>query len=257
MPLIDQYSYFNRFSHIHPVEKISLIMLMLIFSLIAREFEISLAVFIISSAMIFFAGIPAKFYGKLLMIPFAFIFLSLIPITINITRGDILLEDSIWRFSLGGHFSVFIDTLSIETAITLLFISTGSVSCLYLLILTTPLVEILYVLKRWRVSPILIEMIALTYRFLFVLKENATVIHLSQASRLGYSSYWKSIFSLGSLISALFLKSFQKAKRLNQASESRGGYGEVVGSGQIYTFSIVNWLFMAIVLALLIILFFL
>lgn len=257
MPLIDQYSHFNRFSHIHPVEKISLAMIMLISSLVAREMEISLAVFIISSALIFLAGIPVKFYGKLLMIPFAFIFLSLIPITINITEGDILLKNIIWSFSLGDQLVVFIDTSSIETAITLLFVSTGSVSCLYLLILTTPLVEILYVLKRWKVSPILIELIALTYRFLFVLKESATVIHLSQASRLGYSSYWKGIFSLGSLISALFLKSFQKAKRLNQAAESRGGYGDVIGSGQTYTFSKISWLFMAIVLALLIILFFL
>lgn len=255
MPLIDQYSYFNRFSHIHPIEKISLTMIMLVFSLIAREIEISFAVLIIASALIFLAGIPVKFYGKLLMIPFTFIILSLIPITINITRGDILLEDTIWNFSLGGHFSIFIDTLSIETAITLFFISTGGVSCLYLLILTTPLVEILYVLKRWKVSPILIELIALTYRFLFVIKENATVIHLSQVSRLGYSSYWKSIFSLGNLISALFLKSFQMAKRLNQAAESRGGYGGVVGPGQTFSFSIANWLFMGMVLALLTILF--
>lgn len=254
MTLIDHYAYSNRFSRIHPAEKIVLTLCMMIFSLLAREAAISITVFVISGGMILFAGIPGKFYGKLLLIPLVFIFLGLMPVTVNMTQGDISSENIIFSLSF-GQWLIFIDFSSIKAAFELFFLSTGSVSCLYLLILTTPFTEILYEMKKWKVPSVLIEMMALTYRFIFVVYYHATVIRHSQTARLGYSSAGRSIFSLGALASALFLQCFQTGKKLTRAAESRGGWGEITGTGRTYSVSIRNWLYTGFVFALLLFLF--
>ena len=68
----------------------------------------------------------------------------------------------------------------------------------------------------------------LIYRFIFVLTETASRIRLAQESRLGYQGLRRSLSSLGTLASIVFLRAWRKADRVYTALESRGYSGSLV-----------------------------
>ena len=68
----------------------------------------------------------------------------------------------------------------------------------------------------------------LIYRFIFVLTETASRIRLAQESRLGYQGLRRSLSSLGTLASMVFLRAWRKADRVYTALESRGYSGSLV-----------------------------
>lgn len=227
------------------MEKFILAMGMMLFSLIVRDLFVSISVFIISSTVILAAKIPWKYYFTLLLLPMTFLLAGTFPIMINVTDSMTVIDGVVWNFYV-DQLQIYFSDSSIKTAAQLFVVSFSGVSCLYLLILTTPFVEILYLLNRLKISPLFIELVAFTYRFIFIFLDTSREIYQAQASRFGYHSFRNSIQSLGLLVSALMLKSFQKAKQLHIAVESRGGYGDFTVIEKNYTVSIRNWGFILI-----------
>lgn len=74
---------------------------------------------------------------------------------------------------------------------------------------------------------LMVELMELIYRFIFVLTETASRIRLAQESRLGYQLR-RSLSSLGTLASMVFLRAWRKADRVYTALESRGYSGSLV-----------------------------
>jgi cobalt/nickel transport system permease protein len=62
----------------------------------------------------------------------------------------------------------------------------------------------------------------LMYRFIFILLESVQRMQRAQQSRLGYSTTWHSMQSIGQLGSRLFIDAYQRSQRLHIALESRG-----------------------------------
>ncbi|MGD8189849.1 cobalt ECF transporter T component CbiQ [Brevibacillus ginsengisoli] len=240
MFLIDKYSYTNRLRSIHPLEKALLSLSMLIISMFAREASISIMVFLIASIIILLAKIPWRFYLKLLCLPLAFILTGLVTVIFQVTTQASPVDGAIGSWQFAG-LTIYTLPASLKAAYQLFFVATSSVSCLFLLILTTPLADILYLLKRLHVSPVLLEIIAFSYRFVFILFDTSRIIYQSQASRLGYSTFRQGIHSLGGLSFSLFMKSMQKATKMHEAIESRGGYGDFTAGEIGYVFSVRNW----------------
>jgi cobalt/nickel transport system permease protein len=116
---------------------------------------------------------------------------------------------------------------SILVATRLFLKSLASVSCLYFLTLTTPVFEVLSVLRKLKVPKLFIELMGLIYRFIFVLLDTANMIYISQNSRLGYSTMRNSYNSLGKLISALFISSYKRSQDIYTAMESRCYDGDI------------------------------
>ena len=83
-------------------------------------------------------------------------------------------------------------------------------------------------LERMHVPHLLVELMELIYRFIFVLTETASRIRLAQESRLGYQGVRRSLSSLGTLASMVFLRAWRKADRVYTALESRGYSGSLV-----------------------------
>jgi cobalt/nickel transport system permease protein len=251
MLLIDKYAYANRFRAIHPLEKAGLSLSMLCFSLFAREAIVSVSVFLLASFFILLANIPWRYYLKLLCLPLAFILTGLLPILFHVTTQAPSVAGAMGSWPIAGLY-IYTSEASLEAALQLFLIASGSVSCLYLLILTTPLADILYLLKKLKVSPVFLEILAFSYRFVFILFDTSRTIYQAQASRLGYSTFRQGIDSLGGLGFSLFVKSMQKATKLHQAIEARGGYGDFSVGDRGYAYSRKNWLLIAGLLSLLI-----
>lgn len=243
MLLIDKYAYMNKLASVHPLEKMTFSLGLLLLSLILRDEHISLITFIVMSAFIIIgAKIPFMYYAKLLLLPGFFLLSSLVSILISVAPASSVLPTHIWAFQLGA-WTLFIGTSSIETAFELFFIVIGSISCLYFLILTTSVQSICYVLRQWRLPSLFVELVELTYRFIFIFLESMQKIHVAQQARLGYHTPIQWLRSASMLIAALFAEMFQRSRELNNAMQARGG--EPVYWQETTVYSKKNWLYIA------------
>jgi len=96
------------------------------------------------------------------------------------------------------------------------------ITCLTLLANTTPLGEMLVVMKKLRLPSLLITTIALMHRYLFVLLEESQRMRRARASRTfdrSRASAWK---SLATVCSQLFVRSTERAERVYAAMCARG-----------------------------------
>ncbi len=108
--------------------------------------------------------------------------------------------------------------------IFLLMITKGTLCLITMVLLanTTPFAELLHVLRRMRVPALLVTTLALMYRYLFVLMDEAERMKRARASRTfakpGFGS-WK---TLGTVIGQLFVRSTERAERIYAAMCARG-----------------------------------
>ena len=106
-------------------------------------------------------------------------------------------------------------------ALQLILTALAAVSCLYFLSFTTPVPDILDVLKKLHCPKILIELMLLIYRFIFVLLETASAISMSQDCRLGNKNYRTALKSFGMMGSVLMIRAISRSNRLYDAMEAR------------------------------------
>ncbi|MDR4926726.1 cobalt ECF transporter T component CbiQ [Peribacillus simplex] len=248
MLLIDKYAYFNGLKDVHPLEKMVFALSLLLFSLTVRDMTVSLITFTVMSALIIFAAkIPFSYYLKLLLLPGFFILSGTITILFSFTSKLTSISNIWWSWNV-GNWQIFISDDSVGTVINLITVVFGSISCLYFLTLTTPITVILSVMRKLKVPSLLVDLIELTYRFIFIFLDTALAIHQSQASRLGYGSLRKGIRSLGLLISSLFLGVLQRSGHLTMAMNARGYQENLSYIEDTYTYSSRNWLITIVIL---------
>lgn len=149
-------------------------------------------------------------------IPLAFLFLSTAAIIVNFSHTPL----DAFAIPLG---SIYITGSwnGIFRAAQLILTALAAVSCLYFLSLTTPMTDILEVLRKLRCPALFIELMLLIYRFLFVLLEIASAIMTSQRSRLGNKDMKTSYRSFSQMVSVLFVRAMKKSNALFDAMESR------------------------------------
>ncbi len=221
---IDSYAYNNNLKTVHPVEKSLFAMITMVVCLAAPTVITPLIVLVLmTGGIIFKAGIPARVFIRLMLVPFSFLMISVLTVAFSIstTTSGFWLAHTFKGLTIGIHYPDLI------TAVHLLLRSLGAVSCLYFLALTTPMTEIITVLNRMKVPVIITELMVLIYRFIFVFMETATTINRAQSSRLGYVTMKSSFRSMSCLFSALLGKVFVKSQELYNAMAARCYTGEI------------------------------
>lgn len=103
----------------------------------------------------------------------------------------------------------------------------GAVSALYFLVLTTPVSDILAVMRRCHAPGLLTALLYLTYRYIFVLTDVWQDMHTAAASRLGYTDYRTSLRTFGGIGSNLLALSLKRADDSYRAMESRCYDGDI------------------------------
>lgn len=220
---IDYYAYTNGLKHVHPIEKVCFAFVYLLFSIFTKNLWITGFTFLVMTLSIVFAAkIPFRHYVKLLMLPGFFLLTSMFSILFSIAPIDGGHHEIFWKVEI-GLWQLYISSSALNQAYHLLTTVLASISSLYFLILTTPLHQLLWVLQKVKLPPLFIELVGLTYRFIFVLFEKMQEIYLAQSSRLGYQNYKTWLSSIAQLTVSLFIKSIQSSRELHHAIESRGG----------------------------------
>ncbi|MBF0555978.1 MAG: cobalt ECF transporter T component CbiQ [Nitrospirae bacterium] len=197
----DRFAYSNAIRDVHPVEKLVFSFSCMAISLISGSTAVHLIVFMMMAVVLFMARIPLRYYVGIMFKAFVFVFL--------------------------GSVAVAYGAVDLKGAAFVFFRAFAAISCFYFLIFTTPAADILSVLRKIRIPSIIIELMGLTYRFIFVFMDITQKTRTAQSSRLGYDGLKNSYRSMGILISSLFARMLRQADYLNTALESRGFTGEL------------------------------
>lgn len=217
MITIDKLCYQSGLRYVNAGEKFAFAMITLLICVMSRSIACAGIVLAITGILtIWKGGIPVFRYLKLMTIPLAFLILSTLAIIVNVSHSP----QDLLTISLGSWY-LGITRSSLLYAVQLVATALGAVSCLYFLSLSTPMPDILQVLRTLHCPALLCELMLLIYRFIFVLMEVASAITISQHSRLGNRNYRTSLKSFGALASVLLIRSFKRAGALYDAMEAR------------------------------------
>ena len=132
-----------------------------------------------------------------------------------------------WQKSLRPGGWLVLDAAAQATARLVVARALGALGCLYWLSLSTPLPEVLEVLRRVHVPGPVLDLAVLIYRYIFVMLDTAARMHISAASRLGYEGAGRSLRTTGLVYANLLGRSFGRARVCQQAMESRGWEGDI------------------------------
>jgi cobalt/nickel transport system permease protein len=115
----------------------------------------------------------------------------------------------------------------LATAAQTLLRSSAAVTCLSFLILTTPLTELLALLRRTGLPVALCEMALVMQRFTWLLVETAQTMWQAQTARGGWSSAKRARVSFALLVTQLFLRALHRARQCEIGLQARGYEGEL------------------------------
>lgn len=161
-----------------------------------QNWWIFLAIGVVLTATVIASRIPWKFVlARLLMLE---------PFVLGIATMALLQE---------GGFGIFLSVVVKSTLCLLTLIVLSN---------TTPFSDILSLLRKAGIPPLLITVLALTYRYLFVLLDEAERILRARKSRTFVPKRALSWMSLSSLIGQMFVRSTERAERIYAAMASRG-----------------------------------
>lgn len=174
-------------------------------------------------AMVFLGKTPAARVAALLRIPLLFLLVSCLVILLEVCREPM----GLWQLRLGSHW-LCVTSRSLHHAVTLFFQAMGAVCCLYFLSSTTPMPQLIDVLRRCHVPELVIELMYLIYRYLFVLLDAQRQLTIAASARLGYDGFRRSVSTAGRVSGTLLAASFRRSRACFDAMESRGYDGRLV-----------------------------
>lgn len=158
----------------------------------------------------------------LLRIPLLFLVVSCVVILLELSKAPL----GIWCLPIGHHF-LCVTEYSLHRAVKAFFQAMGAVTCLYFLSSTTPMPQLIEVLRRCHVPELVIELMYLIYRYLFVLLEVQRQLTVAASARLGYCGVRRSVSTAGRISGTLLASSFRRSSQCFDAMESRGYDGKL------------------------------
>lgn len=223
MHLIDRYAYTNRLRTVDPRQKLTLALTTLLVCLILDRPVVGALVVIWMWGLSLLAAIPARVFGRMLLAEGAFLVIAVIGVAVSVSAAP---PNAEWQMAVGPlWFSA--SASSLETALRLLLRALGGAAAMNWLALTTPLIDLIDVLRRARVPIVLIDLMTLIYRFIFTLLESLGQMRVAQENRLGYVSFRRGLHSAAQLASRLFIETYLRSRRLQVALEGRGYAGDL------------------------------
>ncbi len=217
--LIEQCAYSNRWRAVSPAAKGLFALGGFIAAFAAVQPQTALTVAgLITLVAVAGAGVPLSRFARIALPPLGFLLLGCLSLAFSLGwsadpqgNGQELavrwLPDG-WApiLTLGGR-------------------SLGALAALLFLAATTPLIDLIALLRRLRLPEILLELMVLCYRMLFVFSESVRNTRTAQAARLGYATPQVALRSLGSLAANLTVQIWQRAHALHVAALSRNNDG--------------------------------
>ena len=220
---LEYYSYNSKINSWNPHLKFWYSMVLIVLGIILSNVYVSISiVFICGFITIFLGKIPLKKYIDFFKVPIIFLLISVAVININFSKNI----TDFYYFNIGDLY-IYTTDENIKKSCILFWRALSGVSSMYMLALSTPLNEIIYVIKKVRTPQIIIELMYLVYRFIFIMRDSYKSMRKSIESRLGFIDYRTSLLSFGKIISNILIISLRKSNSFYDAMESRCYRGEI------------------------------
>ena len=216
----ESYAYLNRLRRLHPGYKLALALTTSLVCLLLSDPLASLvAILWMGGLTVAVAHVPLRRFLSVLIAEAFFLCLSTLGIVVSLSL--VAPQQMAWVWHAGP---VWISSgpESLWQGFVVLMRALGAASAMSFVTLTTPMVDIIDVLRRLHVPEFLIDVMTVMYRFVFVLLETLGRIATAQDSRLGYVNNRRAMNSAALLGSQLFVTTFRRSQRLQTALDSRG-----------------------------------
>lgn len=220
---LEYYSYNSKINSWNPHLKFWYSMVLIVLGIILSNIYISISiVFICGFITIFLGKISLKKYIDFFKVPIIFLLISVAVININFSKNI----TDFYYFNIEDLY-IYTTDENIKKSCILFWRALSGVSSMYMLALSTPLNEIIYVMKKARTPKIIIELMYLVYRFIFIMRDSYKSMRKSIESRLGFRDYRTSLLSFGKIISNILIVSLRKSNSFYDSMESRCYKGEI------------------------------
>ncbi len=200
--------------------KLGMAFIILIMVLNYTGFVFPLFLFSLGIILCILSRIPLKVFGSRFSEPL-FIAAALIVIKFLFTGKQILFSTNLLGIPITGHLDGLWEGCLIASRII------GAVSIIAILGFTTAFTEIMAALSWFKIPKTFTELLTFTYRYLFVLHEDAEVIYSAQKNRLGYLTISRGLSSFGTMAGSLVLKAFEHSQNITIAMTQRGYDGHL------------------------------
>ena len=220
--VIDVYARRSRYFAWSPALKTGGCVLLLVLCVASPSPWVPLALALIMAFLTVWGGIRFHDYLALLSLPAAFLLLSGLALLWDYVQ----VMDGVAAIPLWNGWLVVTAAAQVRARLVMAR-ALGAMSCLYFLSLSTTMPEILSVLRRAHVPSVMTELAVLIYRYLFVLLSAYETMQDAAASRLGYSTFARSIRTTGAVYGNLLAASFRRAGACFDAMESHCYDGEI------------------------------
>lgn len=207
---LDRLSYQSRWFSVAPERKFGcwLVMMVLAFSLPPLGQGILLV--LLAAFTCWLLRVSFWRWLRWMAIPMGFLLVGVVTILFSITREP-------QHLLVGVHLgNVWLGVMpqGLVAANTTLWRSLAALSATFWLVLNLPFPQLIMLLKRARVPRLLTEQILLTWRFIFILLEEAAAIHRAQTLRFGYRTLPQGYRSLAMLVGLLFTRVLLRYKAM-------------------------------------------
>lgn len=217
---LDYIAYHNKLVQVSIQEKLLLGGGCLLLALFFSQSQVLSAVILLMHMVMLGAGVPARFLVQLWLAPLGFLLFSMGSLVLDCGSqpwGDQSIKIANYYVWLAPH--------GLSSAWNLLMRCAAGTSCLFMIATTTPVVHIAAFIARLRCLHSIMEIVLLTYRFIFILLETAGSMLDAQQSRLGYANHRQSLQSYAALTANLGVKSLGRANQLSVALQARNYQG--------------------------------
>ncbi len=216
--LIEQCAYGNRWRAVSPAAKGLFALGGFIAAFAAGQPKAALtAAGLITLVAVTGAGVPLSRFTRIALPPLGFLLVGCLSLALSLgwTTDAQQGQELVVRWLPDGW----------EPILNLAGRSIGALAALLFLAATTPLTDLIALLRRLHLPEVLLELMVLCYRMLFVFSESVRDTRTAQAARLGYAAPRLALRSLGSLAGNLTVQIWQRAHALHVAAQSRNNDG--------------------------------
>lgn len=215
---IDFYAYTSNLKNWNAAFKAIISFSALLICILANKNHISIIIALSMSAItVYKGGLKISEYIRLLLIPLSFLIMGTIPIGFDFAFTP--LNNSV-NFNV-FNFYIVLTYQNINLALKVLLKSFGAVCSMYMLVLSTTPSEIITLLGKLHIPKIIVQLMNMTYRFIFILIKIQSEMRCAAQSRLGFCDFKTSCYTFGHIASNLLLVSFRRANIYYDALVSR------------------------------------
>lgn len=213
--LIEQSAYTNRWRRVSPTAKgvFSLSGLIAVYAAATPVTACALAA-LLCTVTVLGARIPPERYLRIAAPALLFLAVSILSLAVSFKLG-----------ATTGDVSLQLARSEFHRIAQVCGRSLGGLAALLFLALTTPLIDIIHLLRRLKTPEILLDIMILCYRTLFVFSESVHDTITAQSARLGYTTLRLSMRSLGGLVANITIQVWQRSNALHMAAMARNNDG--------------------------------